>query len=73
MTDPVDPDSDLDGMTDGEEDVNSNGVEDKGETDPIAFLFVEQTGVCDSNEPCRARIHAAVDQAGAVRGSCYYP
>ena len=33
-TDPDDPDSDNDGLTDGEEDANKNGCVDLGETDP---------------------------------------
>lgn len=34
ITDPLNPDSDNDGKSDGEEDANSNGAVDEGETDP---------------------------------------
>ena len=33
-TDPLNPDSDEDGLTDGQEDVDGNGAVDVGETDP---------------------------------------
>ncbi len=34
VTDPVNPDSDSDGLLDGDEDTNGNGRQDPGETDP---------------------------------------
>ncbi len=54
LTDPADPDSDMDGMTDGQEDANVNGVLDPGETDPIAYL------VRRSKRPLRQQ-HALYD------------
>jgi hypothetical protein len=41
-TDPVNPDSDRDGFRDGEEDLNSNGMVDAGETDPLNELDFPQ-------------------------------
>jgi hypothetical protein len=37
VTDPLDDDSDGDGLLDGEEDANGNGMVDSGETDPNVF------------------------------------
>jgi hypothetical protein len=37
-TDPLDPDTNHNGLTDGDEDVNANGLRDTGETDPAFGL-----------------------------------
>ncbi len=64
LTDTSEPGSDEDGMTDGQEYANANGVLDPGETNHIAFLFVDQNGLCDNNTPCMTYIQGVVEQAG---------
>ena len=57
-TDPLNPDTDGDGLSDGEEDINHNGMVDEGEYDPsVVNQFFVGTG------ETYATIQAAVDAA----------
>ena len=50
-TDPTNPDSDGDGILDGTEDLNQNGVVDPGETDPNVFdTDSDGDGIADATE-----------------------
>ena len=49
-TDPLDPDTDNDGLLDGEEDANRNGKVDEGETDPCD-PDTDDDGLLDGEDP----------------------
>ncbi|MDY6987365.1 MAG: right-handed parallel beta-helix repeat-containing protein [Thermodesulfobacteriota bacterium] len=51
-TDPLDADTDDDGIQDGEEDSNQNGVQDYGETDPCE-IDTDNDGIQDGTESGR--------------------
>ncbi len=52
-TDPLDDDSDDDGLLDGDEDVNGNGVVDEGERDPNnSYDDTDGDGILNDNDNC---------------------
>ena len=51
FTSPTDMDSDGDGLSDGEEDLNRNGAFDQGETDPLEAMSLNSGGFIDEEVP----------------------
>lgn len=62
-TNPIDPDTDGDGIPDGEEDANQNGRVDPGETDPNQFNCT-QNSQCGSGEVCDVATGQCVEDTG---------
>jgi hypothetical protein len=67
-TDPYDADSDDDGISDGDEDVNQNGLVDSGETDPC-LLDTDGDGIQDGTETAVVTPVADPDGGGPLLGT----
>ena len=67
-TNPLKSDTDGDGISDGEEDLNHNGKFDSGETEPAVndayIIYIEQGGTCANKSPCYTTIQGAISGAG---------
>ncbi len=70
-TDPRDADTDDDGVFDGVEDTNRNGVVDFGETDPcVSDLDSDDDGVSDSEDVCQGHDDSIDIDADGIPDGC---